>query len=205
MRADVLKTKEDKSECFLNGAVAVRLAKSRVNKKKKNPIKTSRYKRTVILSVRESDRGGGGAHHCQRTRVQHHQRMQSNKSEVMGKAREAETHCSSPRLSCLRSRSGCHTSSGLECSCYSRSGIHEVRRSFHLFHQEQTNTKMKMASKSMNINTLLAIIFSRCNHCFLRVSLNNSDLQFKTQNSLQRLMRCKMKYLPVLPIILQSL
>lgn len=62
-----------------------------------------------------------------------------------------------------------------------------------------------MASKSMNINTLLAIIFSRCNHCFLRVSLNNSDSQFKTQNSLQRLMRCKMKYLPVLPIILQSL
>lgn len=123
----------------------------------------------------------------------------------MGKAREADTHCSSPRLSCLHSRSGCHTSSGLECSCYSRSGIHEVRRSFHLFHQEQTNTKMKMASKSMNINTLLAIIFSRCNHCFLRVSLNNSDSQFKTQNSLQRLMRCKMKYLPVLPIILESL
>lgn len=122
-----------------------------------------------------------------------------------GKAREADTHCSSPRLSCLRSHSGCHTSSGLECSCYSRSGIHEVRRSFHLFHQEQTNTKMKMASKSMNINTLLAIIFSRCNHCFLRVSLNNSDSQFKTQNSLQRLMRCKMKYLPVLPIILESL
>lgn len=137
--------------------------------------------------------------------MQRYQRMQTNKSELMGKAREADTHCSSPRLSCLHSRSGCHTSSGLECSCYSRSGIHEVRRSFHLFHQEQTNTKMKMASKSMNINTLLAIIFSRCNHCFLRVSLNNSDSQFKTQNSLQRLMRCKMKYLPVLPIILESL
>lgn len=123
----------------------------------------------------------------------------------MGKAREADTHCSSPRQSCRHSRFGCHTSSGLECSCYSRSEIHEVRRSFHLFHQEQTNTKMKMASKSMNINTLLAITFSRCNHCFLRVSLNNSDSQFKTQNSLQRLMRCKMKYLPVLPIILESL
>lgn len=38
---------------------------------------------------------------------------------------------------------------------------------------------MKMASKSMNINTLLAILFSRCNHCFLRVSLNNSDSEFK--------------------------
>lgn len=43
------------------------------------------------------------------------------------------THCSSSRQSCLRSRSGCRTSSGPECSCYSRSGIHEVRRSFHLF------------------------------------------------------------------------
>lgn len=130
--------------------------------------------------------------------------MQTNKSEAT-EERGRQTHCSSPHPSCLRSRSGCRTSSGLECSCYSRSGIHEVRRSFHLFHQEQTNTKMKMASKSMNINTLLAIIFSRCNHCFLRVSLNNSDSKFKTQNSLQRLMRCKMKYLTVLPIILESL
>lgn len=71
--------------------------------------------------------------------------------------KQSGTHCSSPRPSCLRSRSGCHTSSGRGCSCYSRSGIHEVRRSFHLFHQEQTNTKMKTASKSMNINTALAI------------------------------------------------
>lgn len=119
--------------------------------------------------------------HRRSTQAEHRQRLQRNKSEATGKkkVRQAATHCSSPRLSCLRSRSGCRTSSGRECSCYSRSGIHEVRRSFHLFHREQTNTKMKMASKSMNINTLLAIIFSRCNHCFLRVSLNNSDSEFK--------------------------
>lgn len=165
-----------------------------------------------MYSNRRARQGGSARplrcpiHQCQSENAEHHQRMQRNKREATGKkARVADTHCSSPRLSCLRSRSGCHTSSGPECSCYSRSGIHEVRRSFHLFHQEQTNTEMKMASKSMNINTLLAIIFSRCNHCFLRVSLNNSDSEFKTQNSLQRLMRCKMKYLTVLPIILESL
>lgn len=120
--------------------------------------------------------------------------------------RESGTHCSSLRLSCLRSHSGCHTSSGLECSCYSRSGIHEVHRSFHLFHQEQTNTKMKMASKSMNINIVLAIIFSTCNHRFLRVSPSNSDSsEFKTQCALQRLIHHKMKYLTVLPIILKRI
>lgn len=82
------------------------------------------------------------------------------------------THCSSPRLSHLHSHSGCHTSSGLGCSCYSHSGIHEVHRSFHLFHweQEKKNTVKKMASKSMNANKVLAIIFSMCNHHFLRVS-----------------------------------
>lgn len=171
--------------------------------------RTSRNECTVIgVRIREGRRGHSGV---QSTNVR--ARTRNIISVCRGtkgkrrekKARVADTHCSSPRLSCLRSRSGCHTSSGLECSCYSRSGIHEVRRSFHLFHQEQTNTEMKMASKSMNINTLLAIIFSRCNHCFLRVSLNNSDSEFKTQNSLQRLMRCKMKYLTVLPIILESL
>lgn len=111
-----------------------------------------------------------------------------------------DTYCNSPRLSCLRSRSGCHTSSGLGCSCYSRSGIHEVRRSFHLFHQEQTNMKMKMASKSMNINSVRAIIFSTCNQRFLRVSLSNSDTEFKTRYVLRRLTRRKMKYLTALPI-----
>lgn len=120
------------------------------------------------------------------------------------KVKESGTHCSSPRLSCLHNHSGCHTSSGLGCSCYSRSGIHEVRRSFHLFHQEQTNTKMKMASKSMNINTELAIIFSTCNHRFLRVSLSKSDTEFKTQYVLKRLTCRKMKYLTVLPIIPQQ-
>lgn len=119
--------------------------------------------------------------------------------------RESGTHCSSARLSCLHSHSGCHTSSGLGCSCYSRSGIHEVRRSFHLFHQEQTNTEMKMASKSMNINSVLAIIFSGCNHRFLRVSPSKSDTEFKTQYALQRLTYRKMKYLTVLPIILNRI
>lgn len=119
--------------------------------------------------------------------------------------KESDTHCSSPRLSCLHSHSGCHTSSGLGCSCYSRSGIHEVRRSFHLFHQEQTNTKMKMASKSMNINSMLAIIFSTCNHRFLRISPSNSDTEFKTQCALPRLTHRKMKYLTMLPIILNRI
>lgn len=40
--------------------------------------------------------------------------------------------------------------------------------------------KMKMASNSMNINSVLAIIFCTCNHCFLRVSLSKSDAEFKT-------------------------
>lgn len=120
------------------------------------------------------------------------------------KVKEPGTHCSSPRLSCLHSRSGCHTSSGLGCSCYSRSEIHEVRRSFHLFHQVQTNMKMKMASKSMNINIVLAIIFSTCNHHFLRVSLSKSDTEFKTRYVLRRLTCHKMKYLTVLPIISQQ-
>lgn len=119
--------------------------------------------------------------------------------------KESGTHCSSPRLSCLRSHSGCHTSSGLGCSCYSHSGIHEVRRSFHLFHQEQTNMKMKMASKSMNINSVQAIIFCRCNHRFLRVSLSKSDAEFKTQSVLKRLTHRKMKYLTALPIILNRI
>lgn len=57
------------------------------------------------------------------------------------------THCNAPHRSCLHSHSGCHISSGPGCSCYSHSEIHEVRRSFHLFHQTQTNTQMKMASK----------------------------------------------------------
>lgn len=54
-------------------------------------------------------------------------------TELTRSERLRRTHCSSSRRSCLRSRSGCHTSSGPEYSCYSRSGIHEVRRSFHLF------------------------------------------------------------------------
>lgn len=54
-------------------------------------------------------------------------------TELTRGERLRRTHCSSSRRSCRRSRSGCHTSSGPECSCYSRSGIHEVRRSFHLF------------------------------------------------------------------------
>lgn len=118
---------------------------------------------------------------------------------------ETDTHCSSSRLNCLRSRSGCHTSSGLGCSCYSRSEIHEVRRSFHLFHQEQTNTKMEMASKSMNINSALAIIFSMCNHRFLRASLSIPDSEFKTQCALQSLTHHEMKYLTALAIILNRL
>lgn len=120
------------------------------------------------------------------------------------KVKEPGTHCSSPHLSCLHSHSGCHTSSGLGCSCYSRSEIHEVRRSFHLFHQEQTNMKMKMASKSMNINIVLAIIFSTCNHSFLRVFLSKTDTEFKTRYVLRRLTCHKMKYLTVLPITPQQ-
>lgn len=65
--------------------------------------------------------------------------------------------------------------------------------------------EMKMASKSMNINTVLAIIFSTCNHRYLRVSLSNSDSEFKTQCALQRLTHRKMKYLTVLPIILKGI
>ncbi len=61
---------------------------------------------------------------------------------------------------------------------------------------------MKMASKSMNINNVLGIIFSTRNHRFLGVSLSNSDTEFKTQYALQRLTQRKMKYLTVLPIIL---
>lgn len=62
--------------------------------------------------------------------------------------------------------------------------------------------KMKMASKRMNINSVQAIIFCRCNHRFLRVSLSKSDAEFKTQSALKRLTHRKMKYLTVLPIIL---
>lgn len=63
------------------------------------------------------------------------------------------THCSSARLSCLRSRSGCHTSSGPGCSCYSRSGIHEVHRSFHLFSSgANKNADENGFKRSMNIN-----------------------------------------------------
>lgn len=77
---------------------------------------------------------------------------------------------------------------------------------FIFFHQEQTNTEMKMASKSMNINSVQAIIFfSSCNHRFLRVSPSNSDTEFKTQYALQRLTHRKMKYLTVLPIILNRI
>lgn len=136
-------------------------------------------------------------------RVERQQCIWTNKMSWL-KVKEPGTHCSSPHLSCLHSHSGCHTSSGLGCSCYSRSEIHEVRRSFHLFHQEQTNMKMKMASKSMNINIVLAIIFSTCNHHFLRVSLSKSDTEFKTRYVLRRLTCHKMKYLTVLPIISQQ-
>lgn len=121
--------------------------------------------------------------------------------------KQSGTYCSSPRQNRLHSHSGCHTSSGLGCSCYSRSEIHEVHRSFHLFHQEQKKKKkktmkMKMASKSMNINRALAIIFSMCNHHFLRVSQSNSISEFKTQCTLKKLTHHKMKYLTGLPIIL---
>lgn len=114
------------------------------------------------------------------------------------------THCSSLRLSHLRSHSGCHTSSGLGCSCYSRSEIHEVHRSFHLFHREQKkkDTGKKMASKNMNINTVLCIVFSVRNHHFLRVSLSRSDTEFKTQCALQRLIHCKTKHLTAPTILL---
>ena len=126
--------------------------------------------------------------------VERQQRMWANTAGWQ-EVKEPGTHCSSPRRSCLRSRSGCHTSSGRGCSCYSRSGIRVVHRSFHLFHQEQTNTKMKMASKSMNINGVLAITFCTCNHRFLGVSPSESDAEFKTQFALERLTRRKMKYL----------
>lgn len=134
---------------------------------------------------------------CSRTSTVY---MKEQSEPTTAKAKDPGTHCSSPHPSCLRSRSGCHTSSGPGCSCYSRNGIHEVRRSFHLFHQEQTNTKMKMASKSMNINIVPAIIFSTCNHHFLRVSPSKSDTEFKTRCTLRRLTCRKMKYLTVLPI-----
>lgn len=64
---------------------------------------------------------------------------------------------------------------------------------------------MKMASKSMNINSMLAIIFSTCNHRFLRISPSNSDTEFKTQCALPRLTHRKMKYLTMLPIILNRI
>lgn len=57
----------------------------------------------------------------------------------------------------------------------------------------------KMASKSMNINTALAIIFLKCNHRFLRVSLSKSDCELKTQHAFKH---HKMKYLTLLPGLL---
>lgn len=61
---------------------------------------------------------------------------------------------------------------------------------------------MKMASESMNINTALAIIFLKCNHRFLRVSLSKSDCELKTQYAFKKLIHRKMKYLTLLPGLL---
>lgn len=101
---------------------------------------------------------------------------------------EVSTYCSSAHLSCLHSRSDCHTSSDLGCSCYSHNGIHVVRRSFHLYHQKQTNMEMKTASNNMNIKcATLPIVFRMCNHSFLGVRLSKYDAKFKTQYVLRRL------------------
>lgn len=93
------------------------------------------------------------------------------------------THCSSSRRSCRRSRSGCHTSSGPECSCYSRSGIHEVRRSFHLFSSgaNKQTVRWKWLQRAWILTRRQELSdFSTRNHRFLGVSLSNSDSEFKT-------------------------
>lgn len=127
-------------------------------------------------------------------------------TELTRSERLRRTHCSSSRRSCLRSRSGCHTSSGPECSCYSRSGIHEVRRSFHLFSSganKQTARWKWLQRAWILIGKVELSDFSTRNQRFLGVSPSNSDSEFKTPRALWRPTHHQMKYLAALPIFLK--
>lgn len=128
-------------------------------------------------------------------------------TELTRSERLRRTHCSSSRRSCLRSRSGCHTSSGPECSCYSRSGIHEVRRSFHLFSSganKQTARWKWLQRAWILIGKVELSDFSTRNQRFLGVSPSNSDSEFKTPRALWRPTHHQIKYLAALPIFLKK-